>query len=235
MKRISLTLTLLIWIATPSIGWAQPAPTTGPVIPKIAPLKNSKRIKPVLSERAKKRYQDWVKRKRKRLKRCRSRQVRRKRPKTRKAKKEVVGRIKTRNQVKKISPSASKSQDDDKKGWQNVDGKGNENQEISSDFIKKCRPLKPGVKVTLNIYDEELSNITKIIACMTGKNIIVPKSLKGKKITIYSPSVVSAQEAYRAFLTALEANGFTISRQGRFLRIVDIKDFVRKSDPLKGE
>ena len=44
--------------------------------------------------------------------------------------------------------------------------------------------------------------------------------------------MVTADEAYRAFLTALETNGFTISRQGKFLRIIPIKDFARASDPL---
>lgn len=103
---------------------------------------------------------------------------------------------------------------------------------LSADFIKNCAQLSPGVKVHLDIYDEELEAVVKLIACMTGKNIILAKPLKGKKITIYSPTLVTANEAYKAFLTALEANGFTISKQGRFLRIIEIKDFAKQSDPF---
>ncbi len=106
---------------------------------------------------------------------------------------------------------------------------------LSADFIKNCARLRPGVKVNLDIYEEELDAIVKLIACMTGKNIVLSKSLKGKKITIYSPKKVTGEDAYRVFLTALEQNGYTISKQGKFLRIIDIKDAARSPDPLLGE
>ncbi len=106
---------------------------------------------------------------------------------------------------------------------------------LSADFIKNCNRLRPGVKVHLDIYEEELDAVVKLIACMTGKNIVLSKSLKGKKITIYSPQMVTAKEAYRVFLTALEQNSYTISRQGKFLRIIDIKDAPRTPDPLLPE
>jgi general secretion pathway protein D len=95
---------------------------------------------------------------------------------------------------------------------------------LSADFIKNCAKLQPGVKVHLDIYDEELESVVKLIACMTGKNIILGKPLKGKKITIYSPTLVSAQEAYRAFLTALSVNGMTVIKKGSFLEIIEIGD-----------
>ncbi len=119
--------------------------------------------------------------------------------------------------------------DDDKKD------KKDETPELNTDFLENCARLKPGVKVSLDIYDEDLEAVVKLIACMTGENIILAKPLKGKKITIYSPTKVTAKEAKRAFMTALETNGFTISKQGKFLRIIAIKDFARASDPLIGE
>lgn len=233
MKRFTIALCILIGLACPSLSWAQPAPTIGPVVPSIAPFSGPKKIKPILTQKGKKALSRLGKAKKEKKIKPLPTKLSSKTAKSLNSKNKTDA--KTSKQKSKKNAGKDSSLDSKPKGWQSVEGKDNEHQEISSDFIKKCRPLKPGVKVTLNIYDEELSNITKIIACMTGKNIIVPKSLKGKKITIYSPSVVSSEEAYRAFLTALEANGFTISRQGRFLRIVDIKDFVRKSDPLKKE
>ncbi|MCB9527093.1 MAG: type II secretion system secretin GspD [Myxococcales bacterium] len=115
--------------------------------------------------------------------------------------------------------------------WQQVDESDDE-PTLSKDFIRNCARLKPGVKVNLDIYDEDLEAVVKLIACLTGQNIILAKSLKGKKITIYSPKKVTAREAYRAFLTALEANGYTISKQGNFLRIIEIKDFATSADPI---
>ena len=106
---------------------------------------------------------------------------------------------------------------------------------LSKDFIKHCQPLRPGVKVQLDIMDEELDAVVKLMACMTSKNIILPKSLKGKKITIYSPAKVTANEAYRAFLTAMHANGYTFSRSGKFLKIIEVKDSARHPDPILDE
>ena len=121
--------------------------------------------------------------------------------------------------------------------WQQGDDPGRsaspETPRLGSDFIKNCVRLRPNVRVHLDIYDEELESVVKLIACMTGKNIILPKSLKGAKITIYSPSPVNSDEAYKAFLSALEANGKTISEKGKFLQIIEIKDYVKSPDPLR--
>jgi general secretion pathway protein D len=110
---------------------------------------------------------------------------------------------------------------------------GGDTPRLGSDFIKNCVRLRPNVRVHLDIYDEELESVVKLIACMTGKNIILPKSLKGAKITIYSPSPVNSEEAYRAFLSALEANGKTLSEKGKFFQIIEIKDFVKSPDALR--
>jgi general secretion pathway protein D len=116
--------------------------------------------------------------------------------------------------------------------WQQSDGAASGPPTLSKDFINNCQKLKPNVKVHLDIYQEDLSSVVKMIACMTGKNIILGKEVTGK-ITIYSPTPVTAQEAYRAFLSALEANGKTISDSGKFLKIIEIKDYVHGPDPLR--
>ncbi|MCA9544160.1 MAG: type II secretion system secretin GspD [Myxococcales bacterium] len=146
-----------------------------------------------------------------------------------------AGAMDTKGPPSRRPPPGGEDKTAEKKvpAWQQV--KENEDDgkpTLSADFVKRCARLQPGVKVHLDIYDEELDAVVKLIACMTGKNIILAKPLKGKKITIYSPTLVTANEAYRAFLTALEANSLTISKQGKFLRIVDIKDFPKKSDPF---
>lgn len=116
--------------------------------------------------------------------------------------------------------------------WKQSEGAAAGPPTLSKDFINNCQKLKPNVKVHLDIYQEDLSSVVKMIACMTGKNIILGKEVTGK-ITIYSPTPVTAQEAYRAFLSALEANGKTISDSGKFLKIIEIKDYVHGPDPLR--
>lgn len=129
------------------------------------------------------------------------------------------------------TPGAPRNED--LPAWQQVEESPEDAEPtLSKDFIRNCARLKPGVKVNLDIYDEDLEAVVKLIACLTGQNIILAKSLKGKKITIYSPQKVTAREAYRAFLTALESNGYTISKQGNFLRIIEIKDYATTAGPI---
>jgi general secretion pathway protein D len=115
--------------------------------------------------------------------------------------------------------------------------KDGEKRTINKDFSEKCNSLVPkglprNAKFSLDIYEHDLEDVVWIIGCLTRQNIILPKSIKGKKISIWAPNPVTRNEAYRAFLTALETNGLTLSRQGKFTRIIDIKDFARASDPL---
>lgn len=112
--------------------------------------------------------------------------------------------------------------------WQDVEDK--DPDRLSADFIKNCPRISPSAKMALDITDEELDTIVKMMACMVRKNIIVSKPLKGKKITVYSPVKVSPSEVYRVFLTALAVNGMTITPKGRFLQIIEIKDAPRTSE-----
>lgn len=112
--------------------------------------------------------------------------------------------------------------------WQEVEDK--EPDRLSADFIKNCPRISPSAKMALDITDEELDTIVKMMACMVRKNIIVSKPLKGKKITVYSPVKVSPNEVYRVFLTALAVNGMTITKKGRFLEIIEIKDAQKTSE-----
>lgn len=52
-----------------------------------------------------------------------------------------------------------------------------------------------------------------------------------RKITILGPAAVSLQEAYQAFLTALDANGLTTVQAGKYIRIIDSAE-ARRS-PVK--
>lgn len=64
----------------------------------------------------------------------------------------------------------------------------------------------------------ELTDVINAISSLTGKNFIIDPGVKGK-ITIVAPSKITVAEAYKAFLSALAINGFTVVPSGSFLKI----------------
>jgi len=78
---------------------------------------------------------------------------------------------------------------------------------------------KKARKVNLNFEASELIDVVKTISKLTGKNFIVEDSLRDRKITILSGTSVTVDEAYQAFLAALEAEGLRVETAGKFLKI----------------
>ncbi|MBI3019087.1 MAG: type II secretion system secretin GspD [Deltaproteobacteria bacterium] len=89
---------------------------------------------------------------------------------------------------------------------------------------------KSAPKVTsINFRDETLEAVTKSISKLTGKSFIVKDDLGRKKITIISQEDVTIEEAYRAFLSALEMNDLTVVPVGKFLKVVPIQEATKMS------
>ena len=77
-----------------------------------------------------------------------------------------------------------------------------------------------GVKgVVLNFNEVDISTMVKFISDLTGKNFILDDRVKGK-ISVYSPSKLSIEEAYNVFTSVLELKGFTVVESGRVAKIV---------------
>lgn len=64
----------------------------------------------------------------------------------------------------------------------------------------------------------EITDVVKAISKLTGKNFILDTNVRGK-ITIMAPTQITVAEAYKAFLSALAINGFTVVPSGKFLKI----------------
>ncbi|MFH1261924.1 MAG: type II secretion system secretin GspD [Pseudomonadota bacterium] len=77
--------------------------------------------------------------------------------------------------------------------------------------------------VNLDFVDVEIGDIAKSISELTKRNFLMDDKIKGK-ITIISPKPVTVEEAYRAFISALEVKGFTIIPMGKILKIVQIQN-----------
>jgi len=82
----------------------------------------------------------------------------------------------------------------------------------------------PEVVKNFNFDGVELEELTKQMQKLTGINLILDgKGLKGK-ITILAPNAITVGDAWKSYLTALEINGFTLVKSGKFYKIVSTRD-----------
>lgn len=79
--------------------------------------------------------------------------------------------------------------------------------------------LAAGKGVMLNFNDVDISTMVKFISDLTGKNFILDDRVKGK-VSVYSPSKLSNDEAYNVFVSVLELKGFTVIQSGKVLKII---------------
>lgn len=72
----------------------------------------------------------------------------------------------------------------------------------------------------------EITDVIHAISELTGKNFIIDPGVRGK-ITIVAPSKITVAEAYKAFLSALAINGFTVVPSGAFLKVKSARNAQR--------
>lgn len=78
----------------------------------------------------------------------------------------------------------------------------------------------------------EIMDVVKAISNLTRRNFIVPEKIKSQRITILSPTKINAREAWSVFLSALEVNGITVVKSGKFFKLVNAKDAQKSPIPL---
>ncbi len=83
-----------------------------------------------------------------------------------------------------------------------------------------CQPTLALAKgVILNFSDVDISTMVKFISDLTGKNFVLDDRVKGK-ISIFSPTKLSIDEAYNVFTSVLELKGFTVVPSGKVLKVI---------------
>src|SRR5262249_36463066 len=70
-----------------------------------------------------------------------------------------------------------------------------------------------------NVVD--LPDLIRAIGHITGRRFVLSGRVRSIRATIYSPTRVTAGEAYRAFLSVLDDNGYAVVPNGRYLRVED--------------
>lgn len=84
-----------------------------------------------------------------------------------------------------------------------------------------ARTVPPSTRVSFNLEDADLPDLVRIVSSVTGKRFILPSKARSIKATVYSPSDVTAAEAYQAFLSILSLNGLSLEPSGRYYKIVE--------------
>lgn len=77
--------------------------------------------------------------------------------------------------------------------------------------------------IVLNFSDVDISTMVKFISDLTGKNFIMDERVKGK-ISVFSPTKISTDEAFSVFASVLELKGFAVVKAGKFYKILPSSD-----------
>lgn len=94
---------------------------------------------------------------------------------------------------------------------------------------KKGASKVPAGQELVNMDFPELTDIKDIIKAVslwTGKNVILDRNVTGK-VQIISPEKVTKEEAYQAFLSALNILGLTTVETGKIIKILPVRTAVK--------
>lgn len=98
-----------------------------------------------------------------------------------------------------------------------------------------CRRI-PATKrvVKLNLKpNTEIADLVAWISSVTCKQFVLPSGVAGgKTVTIISPQLITANEAYELFLSALDSVGLTVYPSGHFLRVIEVGKAKTSPVPL---
>jgi hypothetical protein len=101
-----------------------------------------------------------------------------------------------------------------------------------------CRRLpssRPVVKLNLK-PETDIVDLVAWISSITCRQFLVPGTVLAntKKVTVYAPQLITPEDAYRLFLSALDSVGLTVQESGRFLRIIETSKGRNSALPLDG-
>jgi len=139
------------------------------------------------------------------------------------------------------SGSDSDDSDEGSSGGKDSDDNAEDGAKKKDEPRKVLPAFDKDVRIHIDYDGTDIKDVIKDFAEKTGRNFLIDPKIKGK-ITIIAPNPVSIDEAYEAFLAALDAAGFTTVVEARFskgpnrgkpmlTRILSASD--AKSEPLE--
>ena len=79
--------------------------------------------------------------------------------------------------------------------------------------------IRSGAPVLLNFPNTDIEAVTRAMAAMIGRQILVDPRVKGT-ITLYSEQPMSVRDAYLNYQSALRGLGFAVVESGGLLKVV---------------
>ena len=111
-------------------------------------------------------------------------------------------------------------------------------QPVTDLGFNTCQKIPRGKRVIrLNLKpDVELPELIAWISSVTCKSFVLPGHLSagGKKITIVTQGALTRDEAYAAFLTAIDSIGLTVERHPSYFKIIESSKAKTASVPVYG-
>jgi general secretion pathway protein D len=86
------------------------------------------------------------------------------------------------------------------------------------------QPVVRPVKVTVDFNDVDLPVFVRFMSELTGKQFVLDEKAAGK-ITVFSPTKVTVEQAYDMFLAALEVRRLTVIPKGNVFQVTQSTDF----------
>ncbi|PKN66653.1 MAG: type II secretion system protein GspD [Deltaproteobacteria bacterium HGW-Deltaproteobacteria-15] len=81
------------------------------------------------------------------------------------------------------------------------------------------KPTTKSQQITMNFEDVDVRVLVRFIGDLTGMNFVVDPEVKGK-VTVFSPTKITVDEAYKVFLSVLEVHGFAAVPAGKVVKII---------------
>jgi general secretion pathway protein D len=95
--------------------------------------------------------------------------------------------------------------------------------------FNECTKIPAGRRIKLTLKrDTNLADLVEWISGMTCKKFILGSGLRSRDtVTVIAPEPITAAEAYRVFLAALNTIGLTVAPTGDYLRVIESKTAPR--------
>lgn len=99
--------------------------------------------------------------------------------------------------------------------------------------FNECRNIPANKRFGITLKPEtELMELVGWIKSISCRPFILPANVRQSKVTIMAPEMVTASEAYRIFLSALESMGLTVQPDGKVLKIIESSRARESSIPV---
>jgi len=91
-------------------------------------------------------------------------------------------------------------------------------------------PKEADGKLTLDFDNADIKFVAEKIAKLTGKNMMIENNITGK-VTLITENPVSKEEAFNAFISALNLKGYTVVQQGPYFKIIHSRNIKKTAHP----